>query len=401
MHILFVIPAIGNVYGGPSKTVINLAKALNSHGVIVDIVTTNANGAESLDIPLQQWLTESGSRIQYFPYVSLGEYKWSSTLASWLFRHVQDYDLVQSNAIFSLPNAPAHWACQWKKVPYIMTPRGMLEPWALSYKAWKKRLYYALFERPALNQVSAIQALASSEANNISALKLKSPIVIVPNGIHDSDFQNQTKPKIFYQKFPHLRNKKLILFLGRIDPKKGLDILAQAFKLIFPHFPEAHLVVAGPDNIGFLPKAQNFFLEAGCLNAVTFTGMLTGDLKYAALAAASLYVAPSYSEGFSMSILEGMASGLPCVITTGCNFPEAAEARAAYVVEPTADHVSHALIQCLQDPEAAQSLGYRARHFVCKNYTWDRIATLLIEVYTAILNQEPIPSSLKSIATEF
>lgn len=391
MHILFVIPAIGSVYGGPSKTVIDLAQALNCNGLKVDIVTTNANGTESLDIPLQKWSTKQGFRIKYFPYISLGDYKWSNSLANWLFRHVQDYDLVHSNAIFSLPNAPAHWACQWHNVPYIMTPHGMLEPWALSYKAWKKRLYYILFERPALNRVSVIQALASSEANNISALKLKSPIVVVPNGIHDSDFQNQTEPKIFYQKFPHLRNKTLILFLGRIDPKKGLDVLAQAFELIYPYFPEAHIVVAGPDNIGFLPTAQNYFSEAGCSNSVTFTGMLTGDLKNAALAAATLYVAPSYSEGFSMSILEGMATGLPCVITTECNFPEAAEAGAAYVVEPTADHVSHALMRCLQDPEEAKSIGHRARRLVLENYTWDRIATNLIKIYQMIIKREEIP----------
>lgn len=391
MRILFVIPAIGNVYGGPSKTVKDLAQALTHQGLSVDIVTTNANAPKSLDVPFKKWCAEPGYRIQYFSYISLRDYKWSNSFAKWIFRHVQDYDLVHSNAIFSLTNAPAHWACQWHNVPYIMTPHGMLEPWAFSYKTWKKRLYYSFFERPALNQVSVIQALASSEANNIRALKLKSPIVVVPNGIHDRDFQNRSDPKIFHQKFPHLYNKKLILFLGRIDPKKGLDILAKAFELVYPQFPEAHLVVAGPDNIGFLPKAQNFFLEAGCLSAVTFTGMLSGDLKYAALAAATIYVAPSYSEGFSMSILEGMATGLPCVITTGCNFPEAAEVGAAYVVEPTADDVSHALMRCLQDPEKAKSLGHRARQLVLENYTWDRVATNLIQVYQKIIKREVIP----------
>lgn len=88
-----------------------------------------------------------------------------------------------------------------------------------------------------------------------------------------------------------------------------------------------------PDNIGFSKTAENYFTEAGCLDAVTFTGMLTGSLKHAALAAASLYVAPSYSEGFSLSVLEGMAAKLPCIITTGCNFPEAAAAQAALVVD--------------------------------------------------------------------
>ncbi|HZG39907.1 MAG TPA: glycosyltransferase, partial [Nodosilinea sp.] len=132
---------------------------------------------------------------------------------------------------------------------------------------------------------------------------------------------------------------------------------------------------------------------AKCPDAVTFTGMLTGELKYSALAAVNLYVAPSYSEGFSMSVLEAMASSLPCVITTGCNFPEAARANAAKVVNIQAEAIAKALIECLSDPLAAKAMGDRARQLVLNNYTWDRVAAQLINVYTAILNQQPLPSS--------
>ncbi|HZG39964.1 MAG TPA: glycosyltransferase, partial [Nodosilinea sp.] len=127
---------------------------------------------------------------------------------------------------------------------------------------------------------------------------------------------------------------------------------------------------------------------AKCPDAVTFTGMLTGELKYSALAAVNLYVAPSYSEGFSMSVLEAMASGLPCVITTGCNFPDAARANAAKVVDIQADAIAKALIECLSDPLAAKTMGDRARHLVLNHYTWDRVAAQLIEVYTAILEKK-------------
>ncbi|NEQ84896.1 MAG: glycosyltransferase, partial [Moorea sp. SIO2I5] len=144
-----------------------------------------------------------------------------------------------------------------------------------------------------------------------------------------------------------------------------------------------------PDNIGFLPTAKDYFANAGCLDAVTFTGMLTGSLKYAALAAASIYVAPSYSEGFSMSVLEGMASGLPCVITTGCNFPEAAKADAAYVVDIDAEAIANALTQCLQFPQQAKEMGIRARQLIFEQYTWKRIAANLIDIYQAILHQKP------------
>jgi len=391
MRLLIVIPALSSVYGGPSKSVVELAQALGSLGLSVDIVATNASGSTKLEVPLHTWLTEKSYRLKYFPYWDLLDYKISLSLSRWLFQHVADYDLVHTNAIFSYPVLPAYWACQRHRVPYIVTPRGMLEPWALSYKAWKKRFYYTLFEKPALQHARAIQMLAFTEADRTKALNLKAPLVVVPNGIDRQDFEKLPDPELFYQKFPETRNKTLILFLGRVDPKKGLDLLSVAFTKVHAQFPQTHLIIAGPDNIGFLPTAQSYFAKAGCLDAVTFTGMLTGSIKYAALASARLYVAPSYSEGFSMSVLEGMASGLPCVITTGCNFPEALAAKAAYVVNIDADEIANALIQCLSNPQQAKEMGDRARQLIFEKYTWNRIASNLIEVYKAILKKEPIP----------
>ncbi len=385
MRILVTIPSIGSVYGGPSKSVCELAQALGHQGATVDLVTTDANGKTKLGLPLQTWLNKPSYRQQIFPGHLWGDYKWSTPLAQWLRRHLHHYDAVHINAVFSLTSLPFYWYCNRRQVPYIVAPRGTLEPWALAYKAKKKRLYYQLFERPALSRASAIQALASTEASNMAPLDLKPPIVTIPNGIHRQDFATQLSPAQFYQQFPHTQGKTLILFLGRLDPKKGLDLLAPAFAQVQAQFPNTHLVVAGPDNIGFLPTAQQYFAEANCAQAVTFTGMLTGDLKRAALAAAHLYVAPSYSEGFSMSVLEAMATGLPCVITTGCNFPEAAAAQAAHVVACEVDDIAQALLRCLHDPLAAKAMGDRARQLVLDRYTWDRVATQLLEVYTSIL----------------
>lgn len=385
MRILLVIPSIGNIYGGPSKIVLGLAKALGRQGKLVDIVTTNVNGEQVLDVPLNEWINELGYRIQYFPCFDLSDYKWSNIFASWLFSHVQDYDLVHTNAIFSLSNLPAHWACQWHNVPYIMTPHGMLEPWALSYKAWKKQFYYRILERFALNKASAIQATASPEAKHLQRLGLTTSIVTIPNGVYESEFNALPDADIFYQKFPLTRGKLLVLFLGRIDPKKGLDLLAKAFSSVRLHCSQVHLVIAGPDNIGFLPTAQNYFETLGCSEAVTFTGMLSGNLKYSAITAADIYIAPSYSEGFSMSILEAMASGLPCIITTGCNFPEAGEEKAAYVVASKAEEIADALLFCLTHRDEARRTGHLARKFILENYTWEKVAEKLIALYQEIL----------------
>ncbi len=392
MKILMIIPAIGPVYGGTSKTVVELSQALGTRGVDVDIVTTNANGTNILNVPLKSWVEQKSYRIQYFPYWRPAkEYKLSGVLTQWLFQHVSDYDLVHVNALFCYPNLIAYLSCLYHQIPYIVAPHGMLEPWALAHKANKKLWYYRLIEKPALNRASAIQMLAMPELENVKPLQLRATTFILPNGINRDDFERLADADIFFQKFPETRGKKVILFLGRIDPKKGLDLLAPAFASVQQQFPNTYLVVAGPDNIGFSATAQNYFAEAGCRKAVTFTGMLDGALKYAALAAATIYVAPSYSEGFSMSVLEGMASGLPCVITTGCNFPEAGKAGVAYVVDIDADAIANALLKCLQNSCVAKDMGERARQFIFAQYTWDQIAAKLIKVYEAILTHKPLP----------
>lgn len=385
MHILIVIAAVGSVYGGPSKIVLELAQSLGALGINVDIVTTNANGADRLAVPLQTWIIEKFYRIQYFPCWIWGDYKFSLSLTNWLKREVVNYDLVHTGAIFSLPNLPAYWACQQHQIPYIVAPHGMLEPWAMSYRAWKKQLYYRLFERSALQQASVIQITSSPEARGIQALGIHTPLVLIPNGIHRQEFELMPSPETFYQIFPETRHRALILFLGRIDPKKGLDLLALAFAQVVSQFPQAHLVVAGPDNVGFLPTVQEYFAQAKCSESVTFTGMVTGAVKLAALAAATVYVAPSYSEGFSMSVLEGMAAGLPCVITTGCNFPEAAAAGVVYGVNSEPESIAHALIRCLANPSEAKVFGDRARQFIFEYYTWETIAQNLIQVYQTVL----------------
>lgn len=391
MKILHVIPAIGSIYGGSSSSVLNLSMAMGQIGVEVDIITTNVNGTQILDVPLKTWLQEKHYRIQYFPCWYLKDYKISADMAGWISRHVCEYDVVNTHAIFSPSIFPIYRACHRHGIPYIIHPHGMLTSWALNYKSWKKTPYYNLIEKPAIAQASRIRVLAQSEADCLKQLNPLAPLALVPNGIWKSDFTKMPDRQEFDQAFPETNGKTLILFLGRIDPKKGLDLLAKAFERIRQQFPNAHLVLAGPDNIGFKPTAESYFAEVGCLDVVTFTGMLTGSLKYSALAAATVYTAPSYSEGFSMSVLEGMACRLPCVITTGCNFPEAAAANAAHVVAIDAEAISKALIYCLRDPSAARDMGQRARKLVFEKYSWEAIAQQMKTTYETIL-QTQVPA---------
>lgn len=386
MKILMATPYIGLTYGGPGKVVTELARGLGQAGLQVDLITTTSNGATPLEVQTNQWIDSSSYRVCYFPSWNRHDLIWSNTFVMWLRQHIEQYDLVHTHCLFMPLMAMTHHLCRSRQIPYLMTPHGMLEPWALAYKAWKKRLYYDAVEKPALRQAEAVHVLTSTEAAQVQTLGF-SQTVVIPNGIRREEFETLSDPALFYQQFPQTEGKTLILFLGRIDPKKGLDLLASAFAIAHQQLPHSHLVVAGPDSIGFLETARQYFADAGVLDAVTFTGMLSGALKQAALAAATVYVAPSYSEGFSMSVLEGMASGLACVITKACNFPEAAEAGVADVVDATSDAIAQALIHRLAHPALAQAMGDRARHFMFQYYTWERIARQLAQRYDQIVTE--------------
>ena len=392
MKILMIAPYLADVYGGPSKAVKELTQGLAAQNIHVDLLTTNASGDCKLTVPLNRWIEKEGYRVRYFNCLYRYDSILSTSLCRWLSQHASDYDIVHTHTVFAPTIAISRWVCRRQGVPYVVTPHGMLEPWALSYKASKKRLFYRNFEIPALKAADVIHVLNQQEERNVHILGFQQTAVI-SNGIHFTEFENLPQPDYFYQKFPQTKGKKIVLFLGRIDPKKGLDLLAPAFSKVHRQFPNTHLVIAGPDSIGFLPTAKNYFEQEDCLEAITFTGMLSGALKYSALSAASVYVSPSYSEGFSMSILEGMAAGLPCVITEKCNFPESAAAKAAYVVQVDAQAISAALKKILINPQLSLETGKRARELVLNEYTWNRAAEKLIQSYQTIEQSSPSPNT--------
>jgi glycosyltransferase involved in cell wall biosynthesis len=394
LKILLVVPALGPAHGGPSIVVPALAGALAREGLIVDIVTTDANGLARLDVPTHIWCEQKGYRVRYFRRLGRSEYKFSLSLLFWLIRHVCDYDVVHAALLFNFPILACATACRLRRVPLVLAARGVLEPWALSHKRWKKWPYYLLIEKPhVLRAASAIHALTVNEARNIATLGLGRPIFVVPNGV-DVDFdEDDTTAEEFFNAFPAARSKRLILFLHRIDPKKGLDLLAKSFASVHKQFPDTHLIAAGHDLIGFWPTAHAFFESMQCDGAVTYVGMLSGKMKRAAFATASLFVAPSYSEGLSISVLEAMAAGLPCVLTTGCNFPEAAAAGAALEIPIDPDALAAGISKLLGNPSEAQLMGQRARRFIQEGYTWTNVARKIASVYDAILSGAVIPNS--------
>jgi glycosyltransferase involved in cell wall biosynthesis len=264
--------------------------------------------------------------------------------------------------------------------PYLVAPHGMLDPWSLGQKRWKKRLALALGFRRLLNGAAALHALNEDEARLIGPLGLRCPVVIVPNGISLEEVDPLPPAAEFRRTAPGLGESPYVLFLGRLHPKKGLDYLADAFQTVARQRPEVHLVVAGPDDgagADFVRRID----AAGLTARVHLAGPLFGRAKWAAFAGASCFCLPSRQEGLSVAILEALACRVPPVISDACHFPEVQQAGAGEVVPLDAAALARSLARVLGDPDARARMGAAGRDLVERHFTWDRVVDRLQDVY--------------------
>jgi glycosyltransferase involved in cell wall biosynthesis len=277
------------------------------------------------------------------------------------------------------------------RVPYVMAVHGMADPWALRHKQWKKKLYLSLVESRNLRRASCLHALSRPEIDHLRGLAPWSPVCFIPNGVDLAAFDDLPPRSAIEVDHPELKGKFVLLFFGRLHAKKGIDLLAEAMGSLCPDFPELHVLIAGKDDGEWTPFADRV-ARFGLSDRVTYVGHVSGERSRQVWAAADAFALPSYSEGFSMAILEALACSLPCVFTTACHFPEAGKADAALVVDPKADAVTSAIRDLLErSPAERARLGANGRRLVESDYTWDQQAERLASVYRWLAGGGPAP----------
>ena len=190
----------------------------------------------------------------------------------------------------------------------------------------------------------------------------------------------------FQRRYPALDGKETILFLGRLHPKKGLDILTKAFAEIAHTRSNVHLVIVGPDEVGYRSKMQQELQNRGAASMATFTGPLGGRDKLAAFSAADIFVLPSYSEVLGLTVIEAMACGLPVIISRQCYFPEVAEANAGLVIDTDPTQLAQALLRLIGEPQLRRDMGKRGQALVSQRYTWDKVADQMQQLYQMALD---------------
>ena len=309
-------------------------------------------------------------------------------------------DVVHVHGIWSTVGHTAGSLCRKRDIPFLVAPHGMLDTWALKHRAWRKKAARWFVEEKFLRAASCVHALVREECEAIRRFGYQGPIALIPNGVDLAAFERAAGDSAATQPPIVGNGRRIILFLGRVHPKKGLRSLLQAWKRVVRR-DDWCLVVAGPDENNHRQELQRLTHDQNLTEDVLFLGATYGNEKLALLRQAEVFVLPSHSEGFSMAVLEALASSLPVIVTTACNFPELSSSDAGQVVAPTCETLTAAIQRFVDCRERELwRIGQNGKRLVETKYRWDRIAALVQDVYLWIHGRASIPDCVQMTSSK-
>lgn len=387
MKILQIVPSISLVYGGPSQMVLGLAPALAKAGAEVTVITTDSNGdvgQKPLDVPLNVPIQQDGYEIIYFRCSPFRRYKFSLDLLKWLNTHAHEYDIAHIHALFSPVSSVAASVCRQKKLPYILRPLGTLDPADLQKKKQLKKLYVEIIERRNLAGAAAIHFTSEQEAKISARFGVNTRDLVIPLGVIPP--QKQAENTVLSQ-LGIPQDVPLILFMSRIEPKKGLNLLIPALEKLLASGNNFHFVLAGtnPQDPDYEQQIKEQIANSSLRSHSTITGFVTGALKASLLQAADLFVLPSYYENFGIAVAEAMVAGLPVVISDQVHiWEQVRDSESGWVGTTEVESFVELLQQALQNPQECQRRGLNAQNYALQNFSWDAIAQQMIQAYREV-----------------
>ena len=376
MKILHVVRGLANS-SGTTHIVIPLAEEQAKLGHDVSVFHVQKPGEASLS-PDPRLVTSCLFPMEV-PTRHLG---FSSSFTRAMRRRAAEFDVIHIHAVWNFVTFWAMWCARQACVPYVVAPQGSCDRFAWRFGSPLRRLYARCFEVPLLKRATRIQALTETEEEQVKALGIKAPCAVIPNGVRMGWFERQGEVVRLWQQLGLPAGERTLLFLGRLHPKKGLDILAQAFGRLIEQVSDVTLVVAGDDaGSGYRADVQQMIRTAGAGEKVRFLGEVRGDEKYRTFLGADAFVLPSYWKGLPVAVVEAMGAGLPVVITWNCNLPEVQEHGAGKVVEAEPGAFSRALETLLSEPHALEECGSNGAELVRSRFTWRKIALSTERLY--------------------
>ena len=374
MRVLHVIPSLSPSQGGPSLALPVMVEALRARGIQVDVATTDDDG--------------SGMRTKHVPGATFvfpkqtEFYKFSLPMLRWLWKNVRSYDVVHIHALFSFSSTAAAWAARRRKVPYVLRPLGVLNHYGMTQRRpGLKRLSSFLLERPILKHAAAMHYTSRAEKIEAEANGAVAEGVVIPLGVPVPVADVEVEVGLLCHRHPEIEGRERVLFLSRLDAKKGLECLIKAMKIVQLKHPRAMLLIAGKGDADYETRMR--VLAQG--SSVSWLGHVEGALKEAAFQAAHLFVLPSHSENFGIAAVEAMMRGVPSILSDGVAIAEELAASGACVKcgrDPT--ELAEKIDALLGNDGERAALGEAGRKAAIERFSVNSMGASLEELYHRI-----------------
>ncbi|WP_309400632.1 glycosyltransferase [Cerasicoccus maritimus] len=367
--------------GGLSRSVPQICRELASQGVDISIITRNSPSPLIIDEPKCYIMGTNACNADIY----LNEHISAS-----------HNTIIHTNGLW-LPflNAGPRFAQKFG-LPYLISPRGMTAPWAMRHKRLKKAVAWQLYQRRMLQNASCIHATAGNEMQQVRNLGITAPIAVIPNGVEiPSEAELQTLQKESKKKaHPEIRT---LLFLGRIQKVKGIDNLIKAWAKV--RQPGWRIQIVGPEEDNHKAELQKLADRLGIRQDITFCEPQSNERKWKTYLEADLFVLPTHTENFGLTIAEALGCGTPVITTKGAPWKDIETHRCGWWTDIGADPLAVALQEAmsLTDQERSQ-LGERGRKLIVEKYSWVRFAQQLNDVYSWLRNEQPEPSCIQRVA---
>ena len=366
MKIFLAGTSFKRAYGGPAVSVPSLAASLSRLGIEVGIWAPDG----SASLARKDFFREASSTVAVF----------DQDLDTALTQFGTP-DVIHDNGIWLPHNHRLANIARKREIPRVITIRGMLEPWAIQYRPWKKKAAWTLYQKRDLQSAGVLHATSEAERLHIISLGLTSPVRVIPNGVSLPDLSSR---KHFSVGTVH----PTILFLGRLHPKKGIPMLLHAWAEL--KTKPWRLRIVGPSENGYDAELLKTISALGLEGSTELVGPKFGTEKANEYLAAQLFVLPTYSENFGISVAEAMSYGLPVITTTGAPWSIIAKKNAGWQVEPTKEALKTALASALSSTmEDLEVKGSNGRKIVHSEYSWEGIASSMHELYIEARNLTP------------
>jgi glycosyltransferase involved in cell wall biosynthesis len=392
MKITHVIPYMHPAAGGPPVVVDRLSRELAARGHDLDVLTTDLFARRSRD-----WITGESRPYGMQVFSAMVGNGFGFSVGFWreIGRAIRDSDVVHIHTLWTFPGLTAARACLQAGIPYLVMPHGMLDPHSVGRKWAKKQCYGRLLEWPLLRRARGM-CYTHPEEERLAAMTCRGlpPSHIVELGAESPpDCAKTDLRSEFLDRYPQLRERTIVLFLGRLHSKKGLDLLLPAFDSVRRQRPNAHLLLVGPGDPAYVQSLHQEVSRRALEGSVTFTGVLYGRDKWAAMAASDLFVLPSYQENFALAAVDAVRSGLPVLLSRRVNlWKDLVDAGVARDCEPELNSLITVLGECLTDGDWRQSAVHAGKKLLAERFNWATSAARLETIYESVCSPNESPA---------